>query len=67
MSLYAARVKFEVTDDKGSIKHQMRSYIVNAVSITDADEKVNRYLKDSTEAFEVKIIGDTKYLDYIDA
>lgn len=67
MGLYSARVQFEVTDDKGSVKHQMRSYIVNAVSITDADEKVHRYLKDSTEAFTIEIIANTKYLDYIDA
>ncbi len=39
--------------------------MVDAVSVTDAEVQVNKYLKDSTEPFEVKTISESKIVDYI--
>ena len=65
MAFYIAKVQFEIENDKGNVKKQMRTYIVNAVSVTDAEVQVNKYLKSATEPFEVKTISESKILDYI--
>lgn len=65
MAFYLAKVQFEITADNGKVKKQSRSYMVDAVSVTDAEVQVNKYLKDSTEPFEVKTISESKIVDYI--
>ena len=44
MAFYLAKVQFEITHDNGKVKKQSRSYMVNAVSVTDAEVQVNKYL-----------------------
>jgi len=39
--------------------------MVNAVSITDAEVQLNKYLSASVEPFEVKTISESKIVDYI--
>ena len=65
MAFYITKVQFEIENDKGNIKKQMRTSMVNAVSVTDAEVQVNKYLSTSTEPFEVKTISESKILDYI--
>lgn len=65
MAFYIAKVRFEIENEKGNIKHQIRTYMVKAVSVTDAEVKVNKYLKNSTEPFEVPTISESKILDFI--
>jgi hypothetical protein len=65
MSFYLTKVQFEVTNENGKVKKQTRQYIVDAVSVTDAEVQVNKYLRNSTEPFEVKTISESKILDYI--
>jgi len=65
MAFYLAKVQFEITNDNGKVKKHSRSYIVNAVSVTDAEVQVNKYLVHSAEPFEVKTISESKIVDYI--
>jgi hypothetical protein len=65
MSFYLTKVQFEISNENGKVKKQTRQYIVNAVSVTDAEVQVNKYLRNSTEPFEVKTISESKILDYI--
>lgn len=65
MSFYIARVQFEHTNENGKVKKKMRSYIVNAVSVTDAEVQVNKYLVNATEPYEVKTVSESKIEDYI--
>ena len=65
MSFYIAKVQFEIENEKGKIKNQTRTYMVNAVSVTDAEVKIHKYLKTSTEPFEVKTVSESKIVDYI--
>lgn len=65
MSFYLAKVQFEVTDDNGKVKKQSRSYMVNAVSVTDAEVQVTKYLSTCVDPFEVKTISESKIVDYI--
>ena len=65
MAFYLAKVQFEITNEQGKVKKHNRTYVVSAVSVTDAEVLVNRYLKDSTEPFEVKTIAESKIVDCI--
>jgi len=65
MAFYLAKVQFEITNDQGKVKRHNRTYMVDAVSVTDAEVQVNKYLKDSVEPFEVKTISESKIVDYI--
>ncbi len=65
MAFYIARVQFEHTNENGKVKKKMRSYIVNAVSVTDAEVQVNKYLVNATEPYEVKTVSESKIEDYI--
>ena len=65
MAFYLAKVQFEITNEQGKVKRHNRTYMVDAVSVTDAEVQVNKYLKDSTEPFEVKTISESKIVDYI--
>lgn len=65
MSYYMCKVAFEVVLDNGKVKKQGRSFVVDAVSVTDAEAKLHTFLKDSTEPFEVKTVSETKIEDVI--
>ncbi len=65
MSFYIAKVQFEITHDNGKVKKQGRTYMVNAVSVTDAEVQVNKYLSTCVDPFEVKTISESKIVDYI--
>ena len=65
MGFYLAKVQFEITNEQGKVKKHNRTYVVDAVSVTDAEAMVNKYLKNSTEPFEVKTIAESKIVDCI--
>lgn len=65
MAYYIAKVQFEITNDNGKVKKKIRTYVVDGVSITDAEVQVNKYLASSTEPFEVKTISESKIEDII--
>ena len=65
MAFYLAKVQFEITHENGKVKKQSRSYMVNAVSVTDAEVRINKYLSTCVDPFEVKTISESKIADYI--
>lgn len=65
MAFYISKVQFEIGNDNGKIKKQSRTYVVEAVSVTDAETKLHMYLKNSVEPFEVKTVAESKILDVI--
>lgn len=65
MPFYISKVQFEIGNDNGKIKKQSRTYVVDAVSVTDAETKLHEYLKNSVEPFEVKTVAESKILDVI--
>ena len=65
MAFYLAKVQFEISNEQGKVKKHNRTYLVDAVSVTDAEVQVNKYLKNSVEPFEVKTISESKIVDYI--
>ncbi len=66
MAYYIAKVQFEIANDgNGKVKKKARTYVVDAVSITDAEVQVNKYLATATDPFEVKTISESKIEDII--
>lgn len=58
---YLAKVQV-IVDNNGKPKKVTEQYLVNAVSVTDAESKVNTEFKNSPLEFEVKSISETKIL-----
>ena len=65
MAFYLTKIQFEISHENGKGKKQSRSYMVNAVSVTDAEVQVNKYLSTCVDPFEVKTISESKIVDFI--
>jgi hypothetical protein len=52
---YIVKVEFQSIDDKGKTKRQKLDYLVDAVSVTEAEAKITRWLVERNERnFEIK-------------
>lgn len=52
---YTVKVEFQMEDDKGKIKKQKLDYLVDAVSVTEAEAKMTKWLVERSERnFEIK-------------
>ena len=55
---YVVKVVFTVEDDKGKVKKQIESYLVNAMSTIEADTRTTAFLTERGElGFEVKSVS----------
>jgi hypothetical protein len=64
MQYYVAKVKFVTTDDNGKVKKSGREYLVEAVSIGDAEVIVHKNLASlAPEDFEISAIIESKIAD----
>jgi hypothetical protein len=64
MQYYVAKVKFVTTDDNGRVKKSGREYLVEAVSIGDAEVIVHKNLTSlAPEDFEISAIIESKIAD----
>ena len=62
---YAVVVSIEVEDAKGKIKKQKEQYLVDALSVTEAEAKlVNKFTKDAVKLeYEVVKVSETKIVE----
>ena len=65
MQYYIAKVKVHHTDDKGRVKKVTEQYLVNAVSVTDAEAKVVADFEGSNLEYEVTAVMETKIVSVI--
>lgn len=65
MAYYIAKVKVHHEDDKGKVKKITEQYLVNAVSVTDAEVKVVEEFDGSNLEFEVTAVVETKLVKVI--
>ena len=59
MAYYIAKVKVHHEDDKGRVKKITEQYLVNAVSVTDAEAKVVAEFEGSNLEYEVTAVMET--------
>jgi len=64
---YNAKLKVSIEDDKGRIRKQTWVYLVDAVSITDAEAIVTERMKDSMFDWEVKSVSETNFIEVLSA
>jgi hypothetical protein len=62
---YAVTVAVEIEDAKGKIKKQKEQYLVDAMSVTEAEAKlVKKFTKDAVQLeYEVVKVSETKVLE----
>jgi len=61
---YQVKVQLSV-EDKGKIKNQSEVFLVDAVSITDAERKVNNHMSSSINEYEVVSVTSSKISEII--
>lgn len=62
---YKAIVTIVTVDQKGREKKQNEEYLVNAVSVTDAEVKVHKLFENTSVDFNVKSVSQTKILEVL--
>lgn len=63
---YIANVKFETVDDRtGRIKTIKEQYLVDALDISDAEQKLKDKFKDSIADFAVSSVQESKIMGII--
>ena len=60
---YTARVQMEFETDKGHVKKKSETYLVKALSVTEAEAIVHDKFKQSTFEFEVKSVSASRISD----
>lgn len=65
MSYYIAKVKILNEDENGRIKRTIESYLVDAISVTDAEVKVVKDFEGISMEFEVSSVSETKIIKVI--
>lgn len=67
MAYYIGKVQFEFDGNKGKVKKEMKSYMVQAVSVTDAETTLVAYLEKTkvNVPFEVKTVAESKIAAFI--
>lgn len=63
---FSVKVSIEIPVDDGKTKKKTELYIVPAVSITDAEAKMNKYYKDTTYEFIITSVVETKIVDILE-
>jgi predicted HNH restriction endonuclease len=64
---YLVKVEFQSLDDKGKTKRQKVDYLVDAVSVTEAEGKITRCLIERNERnFEIKAAITSAIVDVIE-
>ena len=63
---FLVKVQFKIEDEKGKVKNQNVNYLVDAMSVTEAEARTVKYLTDRGEqAFEVKAASESKISEVI--
>jgi hypothetical protein len=65
MAYYIVKVKVHHEDDKGKVKKVTEQYLVDAVSVTDAEVKVTKEFFGLSIEFEVSAVIETKLVKVI--
>ena len=63
---YTVKVEFVVEDDKGKLKKQKFSYLVDAMSVTEAEAKMTEWLVERSERdFQIKDVVSSPIVDVL--
>lgn len=63
--LFDVTIELKIEDDKGHIKKARETYLVEAVSVTDAEATVVNHFKNLTMEYTVKSVKQSRTVDFI--
>ncbi len=64
---YNVQVQFNIEDDRGKPKKLTYTYLVDAMSVTEAEVRMTIFLNDRGEQdFEVKAVSKSKIISVVD-
>lgn len=66
MTYYNAKVKVTTEDDRGKLKTRSELYLVDALSVTEAEAKVYKDFEGFTDDWEVVSVAQTKVVKVIE-
>jgi hypothetical protein len=65
-SYFQVKVQFTVEDSKGKVKKQNVLYLVDSMSVTEAEARMVKYLTDNGETeFEVKAASESPIVSVV--
>lgn len=65
---FTVKAVFEIEDNKGKIKKQTEVYLVDAMSVTEAEARITDYLSERGENdFEIKSASKSNIVSVIEA
>lgn len=62
---YLTKIIYQTEDEKGKLKNQRLEYLVNAMSVTDAEAKIYKHLGGSLGEFSVMSVTESKIIEVI--
>lgn len=60
---YNVSVKFKRENDKGKIKIVTERYLVDALSVTEAEARVTMFLEDCPDEWQLSVASESRVLD----
>ncbi len=68
MKYFTCTVKIKRDSDNGKIKTYTERYLVNAMSVTEAEARVYQFMEEAGEQeFKVAAVSESRILDVIEA
>ena len=65
---FTVKAIFQIEDSKGKVKKQTETYLVDAMSVTEAEVRITEYLSERGESeFEVKSASKSNIVSVIKA
>ena len=62
---HSVSVKVQFEDDKGKIKKKTERYLVDAMTVTEAEARVISYMKGTQQEFEISSASQSKIVDVL--
>lgn len=62
---FVVSVKLSFTDDKGKTKTKTERYLVDAMSVTEAEARVVSFMEGSQQDFEISSASQSRILEVI--
>lgn len=62
---HSVSVKVRFEDDKGKVKTKTEKYLVDAMSVTEAEARVTSYMKGTQVEFEISSASQSRIVDVI--
>lgn len=63
---FTASVKFKRENDKGKVKMVTERYLVNSMSVTEAEARVVKFLESCPDEYQISSVGESRILEVIE-